>query len=382
MINYNDINQAFPDPYDVWMGERAVRVREQFYAGSLMGKLSAAIIAGADWLAPGIVRRLFKAAPRKYPITTAQLIMMNCDVDSQSGIRALKDCAVSDFDQYGLAWGLGFNWMSKNGLYSPNMPFVTHTPYAMEALLVLAAKDPSDSSAINCFQQTWPFLESLQVMAESEDTLALSYAPLFEPRIVVNANAYAALAHMLHAQHNETVADTALEKARRITRFVVRSQNDNGAWHYYADNLPGNFIDCFHSCFVLKNLIKAAALDPTIALESDSAVERGFEFVQTQFVDLDRGLVRRFVERDITDPYRWDIYDQAEYLGILIDLGNFSEAEKLVDQVTKDFFDGTHWYCRIDIVGRKWGKDFGRWGIVPFLHQRARLQQQLDREQG
>ena len=51
-------------------------------------------------------------------------------------LEALVTCAAQE-DETSISWGLGFPWMSKNGLYGSELPFITHTPYAMEALLHL-----------------------------------------------------------------------------------------------------------------------------------------------------------------------------------------------------------------------------------------------------
>jgi len=73
-----------------------------------------------------------------------------------------------------------------------------------------------------------------------------------------------------------------------------------------------------------------------------------------------------------------DLYDQAEYLGLLVDYGLFDEASEFAERVEKKFRKGEHWYCRIDIFGRRWGKDFLRWGIVPFWYHQARLKEKND----
>ncbi len=73
------------------------------------------------------------------------------------------------------------------------------------------------------------------------------------------------------------------------------------------------------------------------------------------------------------DPFKLDLYDQAEYLGLLVDFDLLDEAVEFSARVEMRFRKGEHWYCRIDIFGRRWGKDFLRWGIVPFWYHRARL---------
>jgi len=271
--------------------------------------------------------------------------------------------------------------MSKNGLYGPEVPFVTHTPYVMEALLEIAGQPDLHDEAMALFHGTWAFLESLKVMYKGTDDLALSYAPVEEPRIVVNANAYAAFAYALHAVHGrEAVGERARDKARRLVNWVVRQQEQDGSWFYYADREPGNFIDCFHSCFVVKNLLKVKRLLPDLADVVDSAATRGWDYIASNLFDERAGLCRRFAVRAQRDPFRWDLYDQAEYLGLLVDFGELEQAEAFARRVEARFRKGKHWYCRIDFLGRRWGRDFLRWGIVPFWYHRARLRRALERD--
>ena len=362
---------ACHDPYDLWSSERAISIRERFYRGETLGELQAAAVATIDWLLPGLARRILRTPRRLYPITVAQWILSrSADTSAASQLDSLVDCAAYDQPD-GIGWGLGFPWMSKNGLYPADTPFVTHTPYVMEALLLLAEDSSVEQRAIEVFERTLPFLNSLIPMHEDDETLALSYSPIPEPRIVVNANAYASFAYALHA---DRCGDIQLEqRAIKLARWVTRQQQGDGSFFYYADRHAGNFIDTFHTCFVLKNLRKASALLATIDDLSRDAIARGAQFIETTLRDERTGLVRRFATRDGRDPWRWDLYDQAEYLGLLIDSGQLDRANSFATVVTTQFYRGGHWYSRKDFMGRLWGKDFYRWGSMPFLHNLHRL---------
>ncbi len=362
------------DPYDPWMGPRAISVRRAFYQGKLSGKISAALIVLFDWLAPKFLRKAMKVQRRNYPITVAQKILTTESIEQPKlALAQLMSVAVPDSSKYGVAWGLGFPWMSKNGLYHPDIPFITHTPYAMEALCRLMTFETCREDAEKQFLRTWQFLESLHVLHEDSATLALSYAPTDEPRIVINANAYACFAYCLHAEKNVSKSNQARDRALKIVRYVVAQQQTNGAWSYYADNLPGNFIDCFHSCFVIKNLIKASKLDNDIRALAAGAIQLGKKYIDENFFDKKRGLVKRFTSRDIKDPFVWDLYDQAEYLGILIELSEFDRAGELCKVAKASFFSNGEWYSKIDILGLRWGENFSRWGITPFQYNERKL---------
>ncbi|RMD65223.1 hypothetical protein D6833_03285, partial [Candidatus Parcubacteria bacterium] len=355
------------DPYDPWSSPAGIWIRERFYRGRLSGRLAAAAFALLDWMMPVLLRRSLGVQPKGYPILSAHLwrmaVLRGEWKDHRLALADLKTQAVGLPDR--AAWGLGFPWMSKNGLYGPETPFVTHTPYVMETLLAIAEDESCRTEAMALFHGTWWFLESLKVMAEDGKRLALSYAPVREPRIVVNANSYGAFAYALHAVYGrEEVRETARDKALRLAHWVVEQQEESGRWWYYADHSPGNFIDCFHSCFVLKNLIKVKRLLPETEAVVDEAVEKGWGFIRESLYDPRAGLCRRFAVRAHRDPYRWDLYDQAEYLGLLVDFNLLGEAREFSERVERKFRKGDYWYCRIDVFGRRWGRDFLRWGIA------------------
>lgn len=368
------------DPYDLWSTNVGVKVRESFYRGDLLGKLGAVTVASIDWLFPETSRQLTGASKRIYPISLAHWILAKADISEDEGAEYLKllidTSAVHTSDS--VAWGLGFPWMSKNGLYDERTPFITHTPYSMEALLHLAKHCPGIAEqAHELFLKTRTFLDSLEIMAESDTTLALSYAPIYEPRIVVNANSYAAFAYALHHEvglaAGTDVSDINL-RLRKLVHWVLSQQQADGSWLYYADDQPGNFIDCFHTCFVLKNLIKVAQHFVDADKEAiQKAVDLGHTYLRNHFVN-DTGLMNRFTVRDIKDPYVFDLYDQAEYLGVLIDRGLCAEARAFSENVIKRFAKHNILYSKIDLFGRLWGKDFYRWGILPFLYQLNRLE--------
>ncbi len=376
------------DPYDLWASPVGVAVKKRYYNGQLTGKIGAVGLGTLDWLAPKTGRRLIKLKPKRYPITVAQDILRHTldqrltRQEWEDLFQSLRSVAVDPTGQSGWAWGLGFPWMSKNGLYGPDIPFVTHTPYVMEALLALAAQPSLQDKAMQLFHSTWQFLKSLKVMEEAPDVLALSYAPVIEPRIVVNANAYAAVAFALHGVHGrEGVRLPSMDRAMRLARWVILQQQDNGSWSYYADKKSGNFVDCFHSCFVVKNLLKVVRLIPECTENFMPAIERGWTYIRSEFYDNRHGLCRRFAKTAQRDPFRWDLYDQAEYLGLLVDFDLLADAHEFQHRVESCFQKGKHWYCRVDIFGRCWGENFLRWGIMPFWHSQAKLTQKTSQQE-
>lgn len=362
------------DPYDLWALDLGVNVRRNYYAGKLTGKFGAIALGLLDWLAP-VASRKFLNCPRKlHPITAALICLTELKESGNRHGPEFEDHWIHTFSELAAtpgspfcAWGLGFPWMSKNGLYDPDIPFVTHTPYVMEALS--SFRDPR---AVEMLDGTWKFLESLIVMTESESELALSYAPVQEPRIVVNANSYAAYAYALHAARGHK-QKKSLDRCRRLVNWILNKQNADGLWWYYADDSSGNFIDCFHTCFVVKNLVKASSLVPEFQAIARPAIDRGWDAIRSNFLDRQTGLCKRFAVRDFKDPYVWDLYDQAEYLGLLIDFGRFDDAAEFLQTVCGAFVRNGVVHARIDMFGRRWGANFFRWGIAPLYYHVSRM---------
>ncbi|WP_421865992.1 hypothetical protein [Motiliproteus sp.] len=361
------------DPYDLWSTKIGVWARERFYKGLLVGRLLCIIIGVVDWLVPELSRRIFRVRKKSYPISSCLLIGAQPDINYPSAIRWFCDCF--KIKPSAPSVGLGFCWMSKNGLYDESVSFITHTPYFVEVCLQCYLKT-NDVNSYEMFFNSFHFIESLEVMEDGESHLALSYAPVKEERIVVNANAYAAYLYCLHATYGaEDRRAYCQAKAEKIINWILLNQEDDGSWFYYSDDAEGNFIDCFHSCFVLKNLIKVRNIMPSLNDRVFLSIDRGFRFLKENMFDENSMLCKRFVSRDIKDPFKWDIYDQAEYLGLLIDLKLYDEAALFAKHVEAVFRREDDWFSRIDMFGLKWGRNFIRWGIAPFIYQRSRLEQ-------
>ncbi len=361
--------KVYFDPYDIWATQQLGELKRGWGTGSLISKLVLPPVGVLELIVPVLFRHSIALGKNHFPHVEAMLVMASQGQRDENVVSYFRESRVKNS-----GWGLPFEWYSKNGIYDANTPYVTNTPYVMEALLKLAKQPSLHDEGMDMFYGTWGFLESLHVMFEDEDQLALSYAPIDEPHMVVNANAYAAFAYALHAVHGKDEnRGVARVKMGKIVYWVISQQRSDGSWCYYADDHPGNFIDCFHSCFVVKNLLKVNKLLPELSELIIPVVDKGWAYIRSELYDKDTGLCRRFAVRAQRDPFKLDLYDQAEYLGLLVDFGLLHEASEFATRVEKKFRRGKHWYCRIDIFGRRWGKDFLRWGIVPFWYHHARL---------
>ena len=158
-----------------------------------------------------------------------------------------------------------------------------------------------------------------------------------------------------------------LSKINRLYQFLCNGQNDDGSWYYYTDKTYlGNFIDCFHSCFILKNIIKANNI---VALEkSEEVIQKGYDFLKKNMYDSNKQLMNNFYIKDKPTFIKYELYDSAEMLNIAVLLKDYEFAKQLNEGIMKYFFKKEHIYSQIDILGNKHYKDCFRWSIYPYLN--------------
>ena len=208
-------------------------------------------------------------------------------------------------------------------------PLITTVPYAYEAFREVYLIDG---------KQEWR--EVMQSIAQhavqdyhdfetSADASSCSYNP--EPGGsggVINASAYRGF--LL----TRAAVDFSEEDYRRIAdrnlNFVLQSQNVDGSWYYSTDG-ERDFVDHFHTCFVLKALAKIEAL--TGNRECTKAIERGVDYYVRNLFD-DQGLPKPFSRRPRLTVYRRELYDFAECINLAVLLqGRFQALDDILSRV-------------------------------------------------
>ena len=270
----------------------------------------------------------------------------------------------------GHCWGLGFpNAVGKDLIYSRDTPFSTMTPYPLEALVGYsqASRDTRLHAAI---QSILAFFENdIKVMEEDAEALATSYGP-FCDRTVINAVSYTMYSYSLllpYAPMQERQRITF--KIRKLYTYIQRHQRADGSWFYSPHGR--SFIDCFHSCIVLKNVIKCGRiveLDGSVAL-----VARGYEYLKSSFLDERAWLFKRFSVANKPGLIRFDLYDNAEALNLALLLGDSGLAQRLLASVLQHFCSGFDIYSQIDIFGGRRNKNTLRWAVMPLLYAASQM---------
>jgi hypothetical protein len=155
-----------------------------------------------------------------------------------------------------------------------------------------------------------------------------------EPGGIINASAYRAF--LLTRAGLDFLQEQYLKAAERNLNFVIESQNTDGSWYYSTDG-ERDFVDHFHTCFVLKALAKIEAL--TGDQKCTKAIERGVDYYVNNLFD-DEGLPKPFSRRPRLTVYRRELYDYAECINVAVLLnGRFPALDRILSRV----IDLTEW---------------------------------------
>jgi hypothetical protein len=164
------------------------------------------------------------------------------------------------------------------------------------------------------------------------DASSCAYTPTpDDPCGVINASAYRAF--LLTKAGREFSEPRYLEVARRNLNFVLASQRADGSWQYATDG-ERDFVDHFHTCFVLKALAKIDQLTPTSPCTV--AIDRGIGYYLKSLFDVN-GLPLPFSRRPRLTVYRRELYDYAECINLAVLLyGRFPELDRILSGVVTE----------------------------------------------
>jgi hypothetical protein len=365
------------DPYDMWKTDLGFRVKTLYHCRPSAGLVPAAVLALADHLANHRLREWYTPMEHPHARAMAALCLLNIHRSSrdadlfEDAERHLQWLLAHTCRGYaGYCWGLGFpHAVSADVTYEAGMPFSTITPYALEAF-VQAAETVEDGRYDSVIESIFRFFDrDLRVMEEDEEALATSYGT-FRDRTVINAVSYNMYAHCLFlpfARHDER---RRIElKARKLYAYIRRHQKNDGSWLYspYGDS----FIDCFHSCIVLKNIVKSAHI---VRLEGwEDCVARGYQYLLASFQDPKHFLFKRFAVRNKFGLIRFDLYDNAEMLNLALLMGESRLASQLLESVIRHFCRGMDVFSQIDFLGCLKNRNTLRWAVLPFLYAASQM---------
>lgn len=365
------------DPYDMWGTSLGFGIKKLYNRRPGLGAMPAALLSLFDDLINHKLRWFYKST--EYPIVRAMAALSLLHLHRATRERRLLEEAERHLQWLlanscrgfsGYCWGLGVpSAISKKIIYDRDTPLSTITPYALEAFVafVQATNDTRFSPAI---ESIFRFFENdIQVMEEDDDALATSYAT-WRDRTVVNAVSYTMYAYSMFlpfaaARHKQRIE----AKVRKLYAYVRRIQRSDGAWWYSPHGR--SFIDCFHSCIVIKNVVKTNSIVPLDG--SEALVAAGYRYLKRALLDEDRFLFRRFSVNHVYSPIRFDLYDNAEALNLALLVDDWSFARDLLDSMIRTFCDDLDIYSQINSIGAHKNRNTLRWAVMPFLSAASQM---------
>lgn len=368
------------DPYDIWKTDIGIRTKQLYYKNKSLGLIPAGLLTLYDLYINNTVQIGYKK--QEYPITRAQAALSLLNLYRKKNDQKYLKYAKKHIDWLldnsstgysGYCWGLNFDWIySAEETYDKNTPFSTHTPYPLEALIAYY-QETKDNSLLEPIKSVLQFLEiDLQVMEEDDNKLIISYGAE-KDRIVTNANSYVMYMYAMLLPFFPEKKEYIENKIQKIYYFLTSVQNTDGSWLYspYENN---SFIDCFHSCFVMKNIYKTNQI---VKLNtSTSVIKNGYNYVLENFLDKDHFLFKRFAVSNKPSLVKFDLYDNAEMLNLAILLEDKKTVIKLDQTIKSTFVRGSTVYSTIDIFGFKKNANHLRWAVVPYLYALSNLEEE------
>jgi hypothetical protein len=330
----DDYGEFSWDHQSFFAGPVGRRAKGLYYKNKWLGTAAVAPMIFFEAFFPP-ARRLFHH-PMRLPIADAHYAMGFAFLHEATGrpeyleravhfLEVLRETRSPGFAEY--CWGYPFDWVTRNGVLKAHTPFITTTPYVFEALLQVNKLRPRDE---------WKELMASAVRYATTEINdkpfpgggnTCSYMP-GEEFNVVNAAAYRAAMLASAAKfsdHNEW-----LKIAAGNVDFVLAAQNPDGSWPYAKDGVR-DFVDHFHTCFVMKALAKVYHLagDQRIL----AALATGVDYYLNHLFSED-GMPRPFSKAPRLTVYQCELYDCAECINLCLLLRKeFPKLEQTLETV-------------------------------------------------
>jgi hypothetical protein len=326
------------DHQSFFAGPLGRAAKDLYYRRPRLGTLAVAPMIFCEAFVPGARRFFF--SPQRFPIADAHYaigfaLLFQVSGEEQHYRRAVHFLEVLEktrcpgFDRH--AWGYPFDWQTRIGTLTAGTPLITTVPYVYEAFQRVYLIDKDDR-----WRQVMRSIANHALLDYREKEIApgvasCAYTPNPGDRCdVVNASAYRA---GLLARASREFDDPAFAAAAERNRnFVLSTQNTDGSWYYSIDG-ERDFVDHFHTCFVLKGL---AAIDSPRCAD---AIERGVDYYVANLFD-ERRLPRPFSRAPRLTVYRRELYDYAECINLATVLrGRYPALDYVLRNVIDDLLE-------------------------------------------
>jgi hypothetical protein len=246
-------------------------------------------------------------------------------------LEQLKATRCPDFKEY--CWGYPFDWVTRKGTIKRQTPLITTTPYVYEAFLRVYQIDPRSEWKRILESIARHAASDIKDFPTSEKASCCSYGP-FDRGGEINAAAYRSF--LLTSAAKLFSNDDYQRIAERNLNFVLETQNPDGSWYYAVDGVR-DFVDHFHTCFVMKALAKIHTL--TGDEDCLAALAKGLKYYVANLFDPD-GLPRPFSRAPRLTVYKRELYDCAECINLCLLLRDrFPQLETTLESVVAGILD-------------------------------------------
>jgi hypothetical protein len=327
------------DKESFFAGKRGRSAKALYYRSPLLGTLAVGPMVLCEAFVPSARKFFWK--PQRFPIGDAHYAMgfallarvHRSDKYYKRAVHfldVLQETRCRAYEDY--CWGYPFDWETRTGTIEKGTPLMTTLPYVFEAFSQVYAID-EDRKWLRIMRSLAEHaFRSYRDLEVAPDIASCAYTPApDDPCGVINASAYRAF--LLTKAGIELSEPSYMEVGRRNLNFVLASQNADGSWYYSTDG-ERDFVDHFHTCFVLKALAKIEQF--TGCPRCRSAIERGISYYLTKLFDAN-GLPVPFSKPPRLTVYRRELYDYAECINLAVLLyGRFPELDKTLAVVVTD----------------------------------------------
>jgi hypothetical protein len=322
------------DYQSFFAGPMSGRAKSLYYRNRLLGTAAVAPMIFCEAVLPS-VRRLFHH-PIRFPIADAHYAMGFAFLYEATGdssqlenaihfLTELKKSRCVGFKEY--CWGYPFNWVTRNGIIKEQTPLITTTPYCYEAFLQVFELTAQDEWKVILESIARHAAADIKDFRTSEKSSSCSYTP-FDKGGVMNAAAYRAF--LLTSASQVFGNENYWKIAERNLNFVLENQNPDGSWFYAVDGVR-DFIDHYHTCFVMKALAKIHGLIGHPG--SLEALSKGVKYYLENLFSED-GLPKPFSKAPRLTVYKRELYDWAECINLCLLLRDrFPELETTLEKV-------------------------------------------------
>jgi hypothetical protein len=322
------------DYQSFFAGRVGGQAKSLYYRHRLIGTAAVAPMIFCEAFLPA-ARRLFHH-PIRFPIADAHYAMGFAFLYEATGdfsqlenavhfLTELKKSRCREFKEY--CWGYPFDWVWRGGTIKRDTPLITTTPYVYEAFLQVFQLDSRDEWKLILESIARHAAIDIKDFGTSETASSCSYTP-FDEGGVINAAAYRAF--LLTSASRVFSNDEYWKAGERNLNFVLENQNPDGSWPYAMDGVR-DFVDHFHTCFVMKALAKIHALTGHAA--TLEALRKGVSYYLDNLFDTD-GLPKPFSRAPRLTVYKRELYDCAECINLCLLLRDrFPQLEATVETV-------------------------------------------------